>query len=73
MKHTFGEKLPCGYYMLWGIDNKTDTSESIVAYFTSKYGYIPDEVIIGDKVEVGFPSSSKGAKFMVPDFHIKMR
>ncbi len=73
MKHTFGEKLPCGYYMLWRVDNKNDTPESIVAYFKSKYGYIPSRVLVGNKVEVDFPSASKGAKFLVPDFHIKMR
>ena len=73
MKYTFGEKLPCDYYMLWRVDNKTDTPESIVEYFKSKYGYIPTHVVIGDKVDIGFPSASKDAKFMVPDFHIKMR
>ena len=72
MKHTFGEKLPCGYYMLWRV-GKDDTIESIETYFRSKYGYIPDQVVVGNKVEIKFPSASKGAKFMVPDFHIKMR
>ena len=73
MTYTFGEKLPCDYYWLCKVDNKNDTPESIIGYFKSKYGYIPSRVLVGNKVEIEFPSSSKGAKFLVPDFHIKMR
>ena len=73
MKHSYGEKLAQGYYMLWKVDNANDTTESIVAYFTDKYGYIPDEVLVGDKVELEFSSASKGQEFMVPDHHIKLR
>ncbi len=59
--------------MLWKVDNKNDTPEAIVSYFTSKYGYIPDQVLVGNKVDIEFPSASRGTKFLVPDYHIKMR
>ena len=73
MKITKYEKLPPGYYMLWRVDNKEDTPEDIISYFTDKYGYIPTEVLVGDKVELEFSSYIKKAKFQVPDFHVKLR
>ena len=73
MKIIKGEKLPPGYYLLWRVNHKEDTPESIIDYFINKYGYIPTEVLIGNKVELEFSSASKGAEFQVPDFHIKLR
>ena len=72
MRYTHGEKLPLGHYMTWVVE-KGDTAQGIIEYFENKYGYEPNQILVGKDVKLEFPAASTNESILVNDDHVMIR